>query len=125
MKLALLENLFSVCQTEDFSCLSSLPGLFFAAYTGREYSLVCETAHVPAKTLRHQDGWRAFQVAGQLDFSLVGVLAGLSAVLKNAGVSIFAVSTYDTDYLLVRDFQLKTAQTALEDAGYLFIHDVP
>ena len=63
-------------------------------------------------------GWRALRIDGTLDFALTGVLAALAAPLAEAGVSIFAVSTYDTDYVLVRDAQLATALEALRTAGH-------
>lgn len=122
MQLECLPQYFSVCQVKDFACLHSLKGVFFAAGTGQEYSLVCETAFVPGNVLKRQDDWRAFRIAGQLDFSLVGVLAELALLLKNAGVSIFAVSTFDTDYLLVRSFQLNKAESALLAAGHSFLY---
>jgi len=63
-------------------------------------------------------GWRALELRGPLDFDLVGILADLSATLADAGVSIFAISTHDTDYVLVRAHQLDQGVTALEAAGY-------
>lgn len=63
-------------------------------------------------------GWRALKVLGPLDFALTGILAGLATALANAGVSIFAVSTYDTDYVLVKQETLDAAIAALLDAGY-------
>lgn len=82
-----------------------------------ELSVVCAADAVPAEVVRSA-GWRALRVRGTLDFELVGVLAGLSAALADAGVSIFALSTYDTDYVLVREGQLDTAVAALQGAGY-------
>lgn len=87
--------------------------------TGDELSIVCAEAAVPAGA-RAERGWRALKVAGPLDFALTGVLAALAAPLARAGVSIFAVSTFDTDYVLVRDDDLARARLALEAAG----HDV-
>ncbi len=81
-----------------------------------ELSLVCEQALVPAG-VQAEPGWRALKVAGPLDFSLIGVLASLLVPLAEAGVSVFALSTYDTDYLLVRETDLERAVTALREAG--------
>ena len=83
-------------------------------------SLVCETASVPENTLAREDGWRAFRVEGTLDFSLTGILSGLSAVLAENKIGIFAVSTYNTDYILVKEENFEKAAAALEAAGYLF-----
>lgn len=85
--------------------------------TDDELSLVCAAAWVPGE-ITHTAGWRAFKVRGPLDFSLVGILAGISGALANAGVSIFAISTYDTDYILVRGTEFEAAVTALCTAGY-------
>ncbi len=65
-----------------------------------------------------QRGWRGLKVAGPLDFALTGVLASLAGPLAEAGVSIFAISTYDTDYLFVREEQLGAAIDALRRAGF-------
>jgi hypothetical protein len=85
--------------------------------TDDELSLVCVERAVP-DGVPHRRGWRAFKVRGRLDFELVGVLAGLATALADAGVSIFALSTYDTDYVLVRQPDLERAVEALTDAGY-------
>jgi hypothetical protein len=85
--------------------------------TDDELSIVCASDAVP-DGVAHTPGWRAFKVRGPLDFGLVGILAGLSGVLAEAEVSIFALSTHDTDYILVRAHQLDQAVAALEGAGY-------
>lgn len=85
--------------------------------TGEELSVVCSQEHVPAE-IQAQAGWRALKVAGPLDFALVGVLAGLTRPLAEAGVSVFAISTFDTDYLLVKDDRLEHAVQALLAAGF-------
>jgi hypothetical protein len=85
--------------------------------TADELSVVCAADALPSGIV-HTPGWRALGVVGPLDFGLVGVLASLSTVLAGAGVSIFAVSTHDTDLILVRTHQLEPALAALRDAGY-------
>jgi len=82
-----------------------------------ELSVVCAADPVPAD-IEHTAHWRALKVRGPLDFSLVGILAGLSGTLADAGVSIFAISTHDTDFVLVRDEKLDQAVKALESTGY-------
>jgi hypothetical protein len=82
--------------------------------TADEVSVVGLDASIPAG-VRAERGWRAFKVAGPLDFSLTGVLAGIAGPLAEAGVSIFALSTYDTDYVLVRDADVDRACTALAE----------
>jgi hypothetical protein len=85
--------------------------------TDDETSLVCPVGDVPTGATLVEPGWAAMRVAGQLDFALVGILAKLAGTLADAGVSIFAISTYDTDYLLVRTAQLELAVGSLRQAG--------
>ena len=88
--------------------------------TAEELSLVCDEAALPEGVSPVERGWRALRVAGTLDFALVGILARLSVPLAEAGISIFAISTFDTDYLLVRATDLAAAIEALRASG----HDV-
>lgn len=85
--------------------------------TRDELSVVCDEAEVPGDG-RAERGWRAFEVEGPLDFSLTGVLAGLTAPLATAAIPVFAVSTFDTDYLLVPGHRLSEAVDALRRAGF-------
>lgn len=82
-----------------------------------ELSVVCEQALVP-DGVQMEPGWRVLKVAGPLDFNLTGILASLLAPLTRAGISIFALSTFDTDYLLVRQADLERAAAALRRAGF-------
>lgn len=86
--------------------------------TADETSLLLDEAAVPADEARVERGFRALAVAGTLDFSLVGILADLSAILATAGVSIFVISTFDTDWVLVRESELDSARSALAAAGH-------
>ena len=86
--------------------------------TPEEWSLVCRPADVPADALRCENGWRAMKVVGELDFSLIGILSSLSQVLAEAKICLFALSTYRTDYLLVKETDLEAAVRALEQAGH-------
>ena len=92
-------------------------GLTSITSTDDELSLVCEADAVP-DDVTHTGGWRALKVRGPLDFGLVGILAGISRVLADAAISIFAISTYETDYILMREAQLDRAIDALKAAGY-------
>ncbi len=85
--------------------------------TANELSIVCREDRVPGG-LPAERNWLAFEVAGPLDLGEVGVLVSIAEPLKSAGISIFAVSTYDTDYILVRESQIDTATKALRQAGY-------
>ena len=101
---------------------SSVHGIF---QTDSELSLVCETDKAPANTIAREEGWRAMCIVGQLDFSLTGILSGIATILADAQVGIFAVSTYDTDYILVKQENLDRAIEALKEAGYAFIAAEP
>lgn len=85
--------------------------------TPDELSIVCDAAAVPGDA-RAERGWRAIRVAGTIDFALTGILASVLAPLAAAQVSIFAVSTFDTDYVLVREAALERALAALGGAGH-------
>ncbi len=87
--------------------------------TGDELSVVCESGLVPLLSAsREERGWSLMMVEGPLDFALTGILSSISAPLAAADVSIFAVSTYDTDYVLVRERDLGAAAAALSGAGF-------
>lgn len=115
----ILSQLFSVCQVESITSEDLAAEYTFFARTDCELSLVCPSRNVPQNTLAREDGWRAFRIVGVLDFSLIGILAGISSVLADAGVGIFAVSTYNTDYVLVKEENLDRAVSALSDVGYI------
>jgi uncharacterized protein len=93
-------------------------GTGFVSITRRagELSIVCADDRVPAE-VRAERGWRALEVEGPIDFQVVGLLHGLTGPLARAGVSVFAVATFDTDVLLVREETLDRAMEALRDAG--------
>ena len=120
LTLVLLPETFAVCRLPANAPLPAwaLAGPFCAiTRTAEELSIVCVEEHAPANVLC-QPGWRCLQVAGPLDFALTGVLASLAQPLAAAGVSIFAISTYDTDYLLVPDEALDASLAALRSAGH-------
>ena len=82
---------------------------------------MCPAEAVPRNTVRRDDGWRGFRVQGVLDFSLIGILARIADVLAAEEISIFAVSTYNTDYILVRQNRFADAAEALRKAGFSVI----
>jgi hypothetical protein len=85
--------------------------------TRGELSIVCAQRDVPEQIECERD-WRALRVEGKLDFALTGILASLAAPLARAGISIFAISTYDTDYFLVKEKDLPRAAAGLAQAGH-------
>ncbi len=122
LKLKSLPLDLTVCKLATLDQLDLSAGFFFVGRTDEEISLVCETARVPENTLAREDGWRVFRVEeGLLDFSLVGILSRISAVLAENQIGIFAVSTFNTDYILVKKDNFPKAQKVLISAGYIFI----
>jgi hypothetical protein len=118
MKLCVLRGEFSVCKLKEFAPDYLNGEYIFFAKAGGELSLVCATQNAPPEALKAEHGWRALMVEGPLDFSLIGILARISGVLADAGISIFAASTYDTDYVLLKAEKLPAALDALRGAGY-------
>ena len=114
MNVEWLNGEFSVCRIRDAGDADlSVPFTFFAV-TDTEKSLVCPTEACPANALKREDGWRCFRLPGPLDFSLVGILAKITGRLRDACIPVFAVSTYDTDYVLVKSPDAQRAAEALE-----------
>ncbi len=109
---------FSVCKVADWTGVDRDAAFCFTARTDGERSLVCRTQDKPPVTLASEDGWRMFRVRGPLDFSLTGVLARIAALLAEGGIPIFAVSTFDTDYILVKRERETDALSRLAEAGY-------
>ena len=118
MKLKVIAGEFSVCKVEDFSQVN-LDNLYtFTGKTEQENSLVCLSQDVPTNVLDEDKGWSAFRVEGVLDFSLVGILAQISQILAEQKISIFALSTFNTDYILTKIAVFSDALSALKKAGY-------
>jgi hypothetical protein len=83
-----------------------------------ELSIVCDS-DIALDSDKQETGWSGLKVDGTLDFALTGILSRLSSILADADISIFALSTYDTDYILVKTAKLQAAATALREAGYV------
>ena len=118
MELKKLPYELTVCKVESIADIDLEGEFFFIGKTDEEISLVCSTADTPSQTLAREDGWRAFRIEGVLDFSLIGILSKISGVLADSGIGIFAVSTYNTDYILVTAENFDRAAEALAAAGY-------
>lgn len=94
--------------------------LWSVTLTDDELSLVCLEEQVPrVPDIEVERCWRVLEVAGPLDFSLKGILASFLNPLSDAGVSVFALSTYNTDYILVQEFALQQAVSSLESVGHV------
>ena len=87
--------------------------------TDNELSVVCSEL-IEVKSLQSSKGWKCIKVKGPLDFNLTGIFAGISDILAQANISIFAISTFDTDYILVRSKDLSSARNKLRKADYKF-----
>ena len=118
MTLKIIDEIFSICKVADYGEINLSSPFVFTGSTDEENSLVCPTRLVPGNTVECDDGWRAFRIVGVLDFSLVGILAGISEILAENGIGLFAVSTYNTDYILTKAENFNRALDVLRDAGY-------
>lgn len=118
LKLKKLEYDLTVCKVFDINAIDLEKEFFFIGKTDEEISLVCKTEDTPINTTNRVDGWRGFRIEGELDFSLIGILSRISTVLAENKIGIFAVSTYNTDYILVKKENFNKAINALEKAGY-------
>ena len=108
----------SVCKVSDVSAIDLNEDFFFVGRTDEEISLVCKTSVVPAVTTERDDGWKGFRIEGVLDFSLIGILSKISSILAENKIGIFAVSTYNTDYILVKEENFEMALDVLAGEGY-------
>ena len=118
MKLKKLCFDLSVCRIASISDFNAKTDFYFFSRTDEELSLVCPTESVPQNAEKRSDGWRGFRIDGVLDFSMVGVLSRLSGILAENGIGIFAVSTFNTDYILVKSPDYERALDILEKSGY-------
>ncbi len=118
MNIKRIDEDFSICKVADYTGVNLEAAYCFLGKTDAEHSLVCATRDVPQQTLARDDGWRAFRLEGVLDFSLIGILAGITTLLAEAGIGIFAVSTFNTDYILVKKDDIDHALQVLAKAGY-------
>jgi len=120
LSLSILPGRLAICRLPPESAIPAPPaggGLWAVTRTADELSLVLpESARHP--DWQAETGWRTFRVDGTLDFGLTGVMASLADPLAAAGVSLFAISTYDTDYILVREKDLDRATAAFVAAGH-------
>lgn len=118
MKLKRLIYDFTVCQVANIDDIGLDNEFYFVAKTDEELSLVCKTSDTPENTAARDDGWKGFRIQGVLDFSLIGVLSKISGILAESGIGIFAVSSFDTDYIFVKAGNFDKAMETLADAGY-------
>src|ERR1700757_4811641 len=125
MKLSLLTPTFAICRLDPQDAIPvwALTGSFFTiSKTDEELSIVCEEAAIdPEHGMTHikvEPGWRCLKLHGPIPFETTGVIASLTTALANAGISVSAIATYDTDYLFVKSDRLQDAIRALKSAGH-------
>lgn len=118
MELQKLPYDLTICKLSGAAEIDLNAEFFFVARTDEELSLVCRTEDTPANTIERSDGWLSFRIHGVLDFSLVGILSKISGILAENQIGIFAVSTFNTDYILVKAGDFDRAMEALSSAGY-------
>jgi hypothetical protein len=122
LKLCVLEDLFTI---HRFPANHEIPGqvyeskFYSISKTDDELSIVCSSS-ILLNSEKSETGWSCIKVLGPLDFSITGMLADISAVLAEAEISIFAISTFDTDYILVKSDKLPLASKVLSASGYIF-----
>lgn len=118
MTLKVINEEFTICKLKDFSQIDICEPFVFTGSTDEEKSLVCPTRLVPSEVIERSDGWKAFRIEGILDFSLIGIIAKISAILADNGIGIFVISTFNTDYILTQADRFEMALRLLSDAGY-------
>lgn len=123
MVLKKLPYKLTVCKVADIKEIDLNTEFYFIGRTDEEISLVCKTEDTPVATTERDDVWRGFRIEGVLDFSLIGILSKLSGILAENKIGIFAVSTFNTDYILVKGENFERAMTVLADAGYTVKED--
>lgn len=123
LTMKLLKGTYGVCWLEESKAIPewAFEGEFFSiTKTKDELSLVCLEENIPSGT-KCQGDWRILKVQGPLDFSLVGILSSISGILARQKISVFVISTYDTDYILIKEENLSKAIDSLLNEGYNII----
>ncbi|MGM7683327.1 ACT domain-containing protein [Cytobacillus sp. Hm23] len=122
LKMKLLDGLYGVCRldpTDKIPSWLNTEEFFTITKTSDELSIICNTNSIPNGIIYEKD-WKIIKVEGPLDFSEIGILANISSTLATEKISIFAISTYDTDYILVQVAEIHNAIDALMKNGYDF-----
>lgn len=116
----ILKEQYGVCRLKNTEDTNWAKGEFVSiTNTQDECSVVCPKACIP-EGIKYEGPWSVLKVEGPLDFALIGILSFISNTLANAGISIFAISTYDTDYILVKSEKINEAKKCLQDVGIGF-----
>lgn len=121
MRLIKLDGIFSVCKLASLSGLDLSRQYSFLSVTDDEISYVCESRFVPQDVLAEEADWKALKIEGQLDFGMIGVIAAISSLLAEQKISIFVISTFNTDYILVKAVHFDQALDILRSRKYEII----
>ena len=121
MELKRIDHKLTVCKVTELSTVNMDADFYFIGKTDEELSLVCKTEDTPQNTIEREDGWRGFRIQGILDFSLIGILSKLSGILAEHRIGVFVVSTYNTDYILVKEENYEQALSVLAAEGYTVV----
>lgn len=121
MNLQLLTNCFSICKVDSINKINFDDEFLFIGKTDEEISLVCTETSTPKNYIDCEKGWKCIKICGSLDFSLVGIIARISSLLAEKNISVFVVSTYNTDYILVKEKSINDAVKVLKENNYNFI----
>lgn len=120
LTMRLLKDIYGVCRLDKNELIpewAQKSDFFSITKTNEELSIVCSQEDIPID-IQCEKNWRVLKIEGPLDFSLIGILSSISTVLANNKISIFAISTYDTDYILVKSSDLDNAIESLLKEGY-------
>lgn len=118
MEIKIIDRDFSICKVKNYSDVDINNSYVFIAKTDEENSLVCETDKIPNNATHIDNGWKAFRIQGVLDFSLIGILSKISTLLAENKIGIFAISTFNTDYILTKEENFQKAISVLSKNGY-------
>lgn len=121
MELKKLPYSLTICKIDNIAEIDLSKEFCFIGKTDEELSLVCKTEDTPQKTIECDNGWKGFRIQGVLDFSLIGILSKISGILADHEIGIFAVSTFNTDYILVKEDNFEKALTVLSAEGYKIV----
>jgi hypothetical protein len=118
MELKIIQSEFAICKVQNLSEIKYEDDFYFIGKTDEEISLVCSIDSLPRNIIECDKPWKAFRIEGVLDFSLIGILSKLSTLLAENNIGIYAVSTFNTDYILTKTENFDRAIHVLQEAGY-------
>ena len=119
MELLKIDADFTICKLNSIENVDFSREFIFLSKTDDEISLVCQSDYLPTDTIKFESGWKALKISGMLDFGLIGIIAKISSLLAEVDISIFVISTYNTDYILLKALDFNKAIQLLESNSYV------